>query len=67
MAGSVQFPSGRGNRRILKYNISHLLKSNLVSLMAGKVVDSLVVNRGLIHKDLPNALLLCMKELCYEQ
>jgi hypothetical protein len=35
--------------------------------MAGKVVDSLVVNRSLIHKALPKALLLRMKELCYEQ
>jgi hypothetical protein len=35
--------------------------------MADKVVDSLVVNRSLIHKDLPNALLLRMQEPCYEQ
>jgi hypothetical protein len=46
---------------------SHLLTSTLVSLMLGKVVDSLVVNRSLINKDLPNALLLRMRELCYDQ
>ena len=47
--------------------VSHLLTSTLVSLMLEKVVDSLTPHLSPSNNDLPNAILLCMKELYYDQ